>query len=160
MKPKFEKDMIFHISKDLLPDLISCVVDAYPNEATGLLFGSIKQLKVKEDFQYYYDVRRFQCVESSHKSPIAFLLDNDEFLFETVYNIEKTEGFKVIGIFHSHPSGTYPSSIDHYYMQFFHDSGIGKFKHLIWIIMDSQNKEAKAFLYFKGNLTQIRLEID
>ncbi len=160
MKIKYQKDMVFHISKDFMPLLGACIDDAHPNEATGLLFGNIKQFKVGDDYQYHYYVRRFECVESSHKSPIAFLLNNDEFLFEMVYNIEQVEGFKVIGIFHSHPSGLYPSSVDHYYMQLFYESGIVKFKHLIWIIMDSQNKDVKAFLLYEGDLTEIVLAID
>jgi proteasome lid subunit RPN8/RPN11 len=160
MKLKFEKDIIFHINIDLLHKLISCVDKAFPNEATGLLFGNIEQVNLKNDFLYHYYVKNFKCTESSHKSPVAFLLDNDELLFKISYKIEKEEGLNVIGIFHSHPSETYPSSVDNYYMKIFYDSGILKFKHLIWVIMDSESKESMAFVFLKGELTQISLKID
>jgi len=72
---RFEKDIILQINGEIRNQLITCVKKATPNEACGLIFGSINQIKnpkKENDYFYQYEAKRFECIESDHKSPIAF----------------------------------------------------------------------------------------
>ncbi|MFW9952406.1 MAG: Mov34/MPN/PAD-1 family protein [Candidatus Thorarchaeota archaeon] len=160
MKIYYEKDIIFHIDNQILSKVIKCVRITAPNEASGLIFGNVEQQPVNNEFQYHYKTRFFECVESNHKSPVAFLMNDDEMLYQIATKVEKEHDLKLISVFHSHPSGTTPSEMDYHYMNTFHKTNISKFKHLIWTIMDSQNSEIKAYLIFKGVLTQIQVKLD
>ena len=160
MKIQEEKDITFHVSKRILPLFIKCVKKASPNEASGLIFGNVEQYKQMGEYQYHYFSKYFECIESNYKSPVAFLLDDDEILYQIAVKVEQQQELKLIGVFHSHPSGTTPSSVDYNVMKTFHNANITKFKHLIWIIMDSQNDEINGFMTFKGALTQIQVKLE
>jgi proteasome lid subunit RPN8/RPN11 len=160
MKIQEEKDIIFHVNKKKLPLFIKCVKTASPNEASGLIFGNIEQYKQMDEYQYHYFSKYFECIESNYKSPVAFLLDDDETLYQIALKVELQQDLRLIGVFHSHPSGTTPSSVDYNNMKTFYDANITKFKHLIWIIMDSQNYEINGFMIFNGALTQIQVELE
>jgi proteasome lid subunit RPN8/RPN11 len=160
VKIQEEKDIIFHVSKNILPFFIKCVKNASPNEASGLIFGNVEQYKQMEEYQYHYFSKYFECVESNYKSPVAFLLNDDELLYQIALNVELQQDLRLIGVFHSHPSGTTPSSVDYNAMKMFYDANITKFKHLIWIIMDSQNNEISGFMIFKSALTQVQVNFE
>ena len=160
MKIQEEKDIIFHVNKNILPLFIKCVKNAYPNEASGLIFGNVEQYKKMDEYQYHYFSKYFECIESNYKSPVAFLLNDDETLYQIALKVELQQDLRLIGVFHSHPSGTTPSSVDYNNMKTFYDANIKKFKHLIWLIMDSQNDEINGFMIFKGALTQIQVKLE
>ena len=44
-------------------------------------------------------------------------------------------------------------------MKYYHNCGIKKFTHLVWIIVDSRNKIVNGFIYLGNKLTQIRIEL-
>ena len=92
-------------------------------------------------------------------SPTSFLLDNDEKLLEFSNITVKDKKLKIIAIFHSHPAGANPSSFDKKSMKYYHNCGIKKFTHLVWLIADSRNKKINGFLYLDNKLTQIRIDI-
>lgn len=159
---KYEKDVILFISKKNLEEVKDCVKKAYPNEACGLIFGQISEIKKsngKEDFSYHYDAHKFECIESSHKSPVAFLMDDYARLLELSGTYSKQYNYQLLSIFHSHPGSAYPSGADIPYMENFYKSGITKFKHIIWTIMNANSKEINGFLYIFDELKQISIHI-
>jgi proteasome lid subunit RPN8/RPN11 len=92
-------------------------------------------------------------------SPTSFILDNDEKLLELSNITLKEERLQIIAIFHSHPAGANPSSFDRKSMKYYHNCGIKKFTHLVWIIVDSRNKNINGFIYLENKLFQIRVEV-
>ena len=160
MKIQEEKDIIFHVGENIEAQFIKCVEKAFPNEASGLIFGNVEQYKQMEEYQYHYFSKYFECIESNYKSPVAFLLNDDETLYHIALKVEIKQGLRLIGVFHSHPSGTTPSSVDYNYMKTLYNANITKFKHLIWIIMDSQNNEINGCMIFKDVLTLIQVKLE
>ena len=154
---KFESDIKFIIGKDILEQMISCVKKATPNEACGLVFGGIKEVKVNEKLQYHYRCHRFNCIESDKKSTVAFLVENIEDYFKNIVEVKEKYNLRLISIFHSHPAGCHPSGTDLYNMEFL-DSFINPlFKNQIWTIMDGNNYDINGFIYFHKELMQIDL---
>lgn len=156
---RFEKDIIFTLNKEVISRINNCIEESYPNEACGFLFGNIKEVNNRSDFKYTYYCKYFQCIESSVSNPASFLLDNDEKILELSNNTVKNSGLKLLAIFHSHPAGANPSSFDKRSMKHYHNCGIKKFNHLVWIIVDSRNKNINGFMYLENKLTQIRVEV-
>jgi len=154
---RFEKDIIFFIDKIIINELEQCIEKATPNEACGLIFGEIQEINNDGDYKYKYYSKDFQCIGSSNKSPVAFLLDNDDMLTKLSTSISKNNNLELIAIFHSHPAGASPSGVDKKCMKSYHNCGIKKFQHLIWIIMDSRSKEINGFIYLKNKLLQIAI---
>ncbi|KKM05436.1 hypothetical protein LCGC14_1754160 [marine sediment metagenome] len=160
------------MDKGILDRIISCVENSYPDEAFGLILGPQPKeisLGISEEFQYHYIGEKFECVESSEKSPVSFLMNDTIKLFEIFENAIKKYNRRVISIFHSHPSGARPSGFDINYMKFLDESyskiynsaykakmGI---KNQIWTIMDSSNKDLNGFIYLHDELMQIAIEI-
>jgi len=156
---RFEKDIAFIIAKEITSSIDKCIEKANPNEACGFLFGRILEINRHGDFKYKYYSETFQCIESSVLSPALFLMDNDKKILELSNTTLKKKSLKLIAIFHSHPAGANPSSIDKKCMKYYHNCGIKKFTHLVWIIVDSRNKDINGFIYLDNKLTQIRLEV-
>ncbi|MFX0048986.1 MAG: Mov34/MPN/PAD-1 family protein [Candidatus Hermodarchaeota archaeon] len=157
-KMRFEKDIVFVINQDLISKINKCIKKAYPNEASGFLFGDIEEVNNDSDFRYKYYSKSFQCIQSSVLSPVSFSIDNNNKIIELSNKIKK-EGLKLLAIFHSHPAGAYPSNIDRKSMKYYHNCGIKKFAHLVWIIVNSRNKKINGFIYLDNNLTQIKIEV-
>lgn len=156
---RFEKDIVFVLNKDIVSKLNKYIHKSYPNEACGFLLGNIIESSNHGDFKYTYCCEKIQSIESSIISPASFLLDNDEKILELSNIMIKEEGLKLIAVFHSHPSGANPSDIDKKRMKYFHNCGIKKFTHLVWIIVDSSNQKINGFIYLDNKLTQIKIEV-
>jgi proteasome lid subunit RPN8/RPN11 len=156
---RFEKDIVFHISNTIAEKIDTCIKLASPNEASGYILGNIQENNNNGDFNYNYYSVSFYCIESSIGSTVSFILDNDQKMLELSEHLMKNENLKLIAILHSHPVGTTPSSTDKHNMKYYHNSGLKKFAHLIWIIVDSQNKEMNGFIYLSNKLTQIKLRV-
>lgn len=80
-------------------------------------------------------------------------------------NLDKK--MRLISIFHSHPSGSYPSNVDVKNMKFLNDFSsvnhnfVSKaFKNLIWSIMDSRTFEINCFIYLASELLQVKVKIN
>ena len=156
---RFEKDIVFYISNTIAEKIDTCIKLASPNEASGYILGNIQENNNNGDFNYNYYSVSFYCIESSIGSTVSFILDNDQKMLELSEHLMKNENLKLIAILHSHPAGTTPSSTDKHNMKYYHNSGLKKFAHLIWIIVDSQNKEMNGFIYLSNKLTQIKLRV-
>ena len=158
LEMKFEKDIVFHISNTIAEKIDACIKLASPNEASGFILGNIQEINNNNgDFSYTYCSTSFHCIESGVGSPVSFLLGNDQKILELSEHLMKNENLKLIAILHSHPAGTIPSGTDKHNMKYYHNSGLKKFTHLIWIIVDSRNKKINGFIYLNNKLTQIRL---
>jgi len=155
---RYEKDIVFYISNTIIEKIDTCIKLASPNEASGFILGNIQEINNNNgDFSYNYYSVSFHCIKSSTGSTVSFLLDNDQKILELSDHLMKNENLKLIAILHSHPSGTTPSSTDKINMKYYHNSGLKKFTHLIWIILDSRNNEMNGFIYLSNKLTQINL---
>ena len=157
---KLEKDIILFVNDGILREIKQCVENAHPNEACGLIFGNIlEHQKPNDEFEYHYNSYKFECIESSEKSPVAFLMDDYTKLINISTSYSKNFKYQLLSIFHSHPGSAYPSGVDVPYMESFFKSGISKFKHIIWTIMNANSKELNGFLYVFGELNQISVQI-
>jgi len=166
---KFQKDIIFFISKNIYEKIIECVEYARPNESCGLIFGESQEKEnseEKEDYFYYYKSKHFECIKSDKKSAVAFLIEGSEEIDSMILN-NTNRNQKLISIFHSHPAGAHPSGIDLNHMERYDSSKrtyLGKpqlrlLKLQIWTIMDASNYELNAFIYLNKEIIQIDLQI-
>ena len=159
---KVEKDIILFVNLEVLDEIKQCVKKAYPNEACGLIFGTIleqKKLNSENNYSYQYYGYKFRCIESTHKSPVAFLMDDYSKLIEISNTYSKEHNYQLLSIFHSHPGSAYPSGVDIPYIEGYYKSGVSKFKHLIWTIMNAVNEELNGFIYIFDELKQISVKI-
>ena len=159
---KYEKDIILFIDEEFLNQLRHCVKKASPNEACGLIFGQIKERQKPDnddEYSYYYNAYKFECIESSHKSPVAFLMDDYSKLIKLSNTYSREFNYQLLSIFHSHPGNAYPSGVDIPRMEGYYKSGITKFKHFIWTIMDANNEELNGFIYIFDEVKQISVQI-
>ena len=69
---------------------------------------------------------------------------------------------QLISIFHSHPSGNHPSSVDINNMAYLDNFGEETnkfmsrvFKNLIWLIIDAKNYDINGFIYFENDIQQV-----
>ena len=155
---KLLEDIKFIIDDEIFKKLTTCVKNASPYEACGLIFGEINEKKVEDGFQYHYLGQRFECIESTNKSTVAFLIDNIEELNEIYKTAAKKYNKRLISIFHSHPGGTSPSGVDTDNMK--HLNKFKLFKNLIWTIMSAGNYDLNGFIYFNKEFFQILVEIN
>jgi len=159
---KFQKDIILFLPDSILKQMENCVEKAYPNEACGLAFGKREQINnpnEKNDFLYYFNIERFNCIDSDKKSPIAFLIENIEKLNQIYHEAHQKFNMKFISIFHSHPSGNHPSGADRENMERLQNSGLKSFQFIIWSIMDAENKDLKGFIFLNNEINQVEVKI-
>lgn len=159
---KVEEDIILFVNPEVLNDIKLCVKKANPNEACGLIFGTIleqKKSNSENDYSYHFHGLKFQCIESTQKSPVAFLMDDYSKLIDISNKYSKAYNYQLISIFHSHPGSAYPSGVDITYIEGYYKSNVNKFKHLIWTIMNAVNEELNGFIYIFDELQQILVKI-
>ncbi len=171
---EYQEDIKLFIPKEVLNELKNCVQVAYPNEACGIVFGEISQIRnevLEDDFFYHYTAKKFSCIKSDKKSMVAFLIKNIEELHQTIIKsmleLDIKKKARLISIFHSHPSGNHPSTSDIENMRFLNEFSnhdhkfISKaFKNLIWLIMDGTSFELRGFIYINSHLYQINIKIN
>ncbi len=155
---KLLEDIKFIIDDKILKKLTKCVKNASPYEACGLIFGEINEKKVEDGFQYHYLGQRFECIKSTNKSTVAFLIDNIEELNELYKTAAEKYNKRLISIFHSHPAGSSPSGVDTDNMK--HLNEFKLFKNLIWTIMSAGNYDLNGFIYLNEEFFQILVEIN
>lgn len=161
---RFEKDFKFIIDGKIKNEMKECVRKAQPNEAFGLIFGDSKEVKVEGGYQYQFIGKRFKCIASDKKSPVAFFVRGDtKELFKIFKEAVETYNMRLISIFHSHPSGATPSGIDRSNMERLNQKQIGNlrnpFKHQIWSIMDSKSAELNGFILLNEEMVQVDVKI-
>ena len=155
---EFQKDIKIIINEEIFEKLVLCVKNASPFEACGLIFGEIEEVKVEEGFQYHYIGQMFECIESTKKSTVSFLIDNIEELNEIYQTAARKYNKRLVSIFHSHPGGAHPSGVDNRNMKHLND--FKPFRNLIWTIMSASNKKLNGFIYFNMEFFQVKIEIN
>ncbi len=137
-----------------------CGRRAQPNEGCALLFGrKFQESDPKTNKpRVVYVVELVECIPSSQLSWGSFFID-EKALFEKSERA-KVLGYKLVGIFHSHPAPAEPSSMDKEYM-----SRMDAFKpiYAVWIIQSTVSRESrdktKAFFFSHNKLYEICQEI-
>jgi proteasome lid subunit RPN8/RPN11 len=158
---RVEKDIKLILSPKIHEGAINCVEKASPHEACGLIFGKKEEIKDRDEFFYYYRAKRFECIESNKKSPVAFLIDNLNKLNEIYSQAHKLYNMNLLSIFHSHPGASnYPSNVDKVNMERLEKSGLNSFKGVIWSIMASKNNELRAFMFLNNEFIETELTIE
>lgn len=156
---QLQKDIRIKIGNNILEQLKLCVENAYPNESCGLLFGVIEEIEYSGDFQYVFTSKRFHCIESDQKSPVAFLISNMEKMNEIFKTAAQKYNLRLISIFHSHPSGSYPSNVDYKNMKFLNGFSNKAFRNQIWLIMSARDHNLNGFIYYRDKLKQVIVDI-
>jgi proteasome lid subunit RPN8/RPN11 len=158
---KFEADIKIVLDQEIIAKLKTCVKNASPHEACGLIFGDVKQVQKpdSEEYEIHYIGKKFNCIESNEKSPVAFLIDDIEKLNAIFKEASQQYNLRMISIFHSHPSGSHPSGVDHGNMEYLDDCGNRAFKNQIWTIMDARTRELNGFIYYNKELMQVDVKV-
>ncbi len=110
-----------------------------PAEAVAILIGKVEGTRVL--------VNKVMPVKNVLNSATEFHVDPLE-LYETYMEAE-AKGLEVVGIFHSHPTTSYPSHLDRKYM---------RSNPVVWLITSSVTWETRAFV-LKEELVEINLKI-
>ena len=166
-----QNDIKLLLNPEIFSDLIKCVEKALPNEACGLIFGKIEEVAnelQEEDYFYHYICGKFRCISPDKSSSVSFLIENEELLHRIImketHEPHNYKEMRLIGIFHSHPRGTFPSFSDmnqmkylDYFSSIKHDYGNKAFKNLIWVIMDAMNHNMNGFIYFEREIQQVKI---
>ncbi|TFF97681.1 MAG: hypothetical protein EU547_03655 [Promethearchaeota archaeon] len=152
-----EKDIKLIISHEILNQMSICVENASPHEACGFIFGKVQEIEnldQEDDYFYHYIAKEFECIESNKKSPVAFIMNNEEKLNELYMKARENEELNLISIFHSHPSGNFPSGTDERNMKRLNNRKLIT-ANAIWVIMDASNKEVNSFLLLNDDLLHV-----
>lgn len=122
---------------------------ALPNESAALIFGEIKTAKN----ELVYIGQKIEAVDSTTPSPVAFLIGDLEHLY-SLWSKAQDQGYRLLSIFHSHPSGAWPSGTDKRYMKNIDLVYPG----IIWIIYGNGDDEFKAFIYQNQKFHRVNLK--
>ncbi|MFX0144922.1 MAG: Mov34/MPN/PAD-1 family protein [Candidatus Hodarchaeota archaeon] len=146
----------------MFKEIEQCIHKASPNEACGLIFGKIEEKKnpsFSDEYYYYYNAYKFDCIKSLHKSPVAFLMNDYEKLAKLTRSYSKDYNYQLLSIFHSHPGSNYPSATDLQYIKAYYEGNLTPIKHIIWTIMNAESKELNGFIFIFNELKQISVQI-
>ena len=116
--------------------------EMYPVEACAILFGELAREEVV--------VRKVVVTPNILHSTERFKID-PETAVKTIAEAEK-EGLEFIGLFHSHPAPTTPSTVDLEFMKFGENA--------IWLILSSVNGSLAAYQMKKGKVTEIEIRVE
>lgn len=132
------------ITKQHYSEILNHAVKDFPNEACGLLGGTIDG-EIK-------NVKRIYCLTNIDKSPEHFTMDPKE-QFQAIKDI-RNNGWHLLGNFHSHPaSPSRPSDED---KRLAYDSHLSYF---IISLLERQNPVLKSFKILKNNSDEERINI-
>ena len=114
----------------------------HPLEACAMLFGELSKNEAV--------VEKVEVAENRLRSTSRFEVDPTKVVV-AITEAEK-EGLVFIGLFHSHPTGAAPSSVDLKYMRLWGDA--------LWLIMSSTDGKLAAYQLINGTAKEatIRLE--
>lgn len=134
--------MILRLKRQDIDSLRIEAEKVHPVEACSLLFGKIIAEKAY--------VTKIVHAKNILRSSIRFEVNPEFFLKEL--NLAEKEGLEFIGLFHSHPAPTQPSSIDQKFMKLWGDA--------IWLILSTKDNDFGAFQMKCGNVRKIPIKID
>lgn len=91
-------------------------------------------------------VKEAYLVENAERSRVLFSIAPESLYKAYVY--AENLGIEVVGIFHSHPAETSPSSLDLEFM---------KVNPIVWLIMSSLDKSFGAYQFLDGNVNKVNV---
>ena len=113
----------------------------HPAEACAMLFGDLSEnLAV---------VKEVTIASNKLQSAVKFEIDPVEAV--AAFAVADKKGLEFIGLFHSHPAPTLPSSVDLTYMRLWGDS--------IWLIHSSLDDGLAAYQLIDGKVKQATIKI-
>lgn len=133
-------EITLQVTENQIDSLTRSAKEDFPNESCSLLLGSI----VDDE----YHVKVLKKMENKAHSEYSFHMDSDELM--KVYKWASDNGLDVIGVYHSHLEGSYPSDTDFTFM---------KINPVIWLIYDVSKSTYSAFLLVQDYLKEIKIEI-
>lgn len=134
--------MILRLKRQHLDSLSIEAKKVHPVEACSILFGKI----LAENAYVSKIVHAKNILNSTTRFEI-----NPEFFLKELNHAEK-EGLEFIGLFHSHPAPTQPSSIDQKFMKLWGNA--------IWLILSTIECDFEAFQMICDNVRKIPIIID
>ncbi len=129
------------IKKDHLRMLKEEVKRAYPVEACALLFGCTKDDEIV--------VEEVMIMSNENGSNISFMIDPE--LFYVVYKRMEEEGREYVGVFHSHPARSSPSTADERAMRLW--------PNVVWLIYSTLDGSFSAYVFEGGKLNEVDVKV-
>jgi proteasome lid subunit RPN8/RPN11 len=113
-----------------------------PIEACALLFGKLSHDEAV--------VKKVEFAPNKLQSPVKFQIDPEKIV--AAFTEAEKEDLEFIGVFHSHPAPTEPSSIDLEGMKLWGDT--------LWLILSLTDSELAAYQLMDYSVEQVPLQID
>ena len=128
--------------------MINHIYVSLPNEACGLLFGTIHESGLR------FVISAVQTFENISDQPkVSFLIDPEE-LYKTLCDFEAKE-LSMVGIYHSHQAPPRPSPSDFQYMN--------GYPGIVWLIFSTISSEpnfsSAAFILKRGEVLPVVVQI-
>ncbi len=114
----------------------------HPIEACALLFGRLTQNGAV--------VKRVVAAPNRLQSTTRFEIDPET--FAEAFTGADSEGLDFIGLFHSHPAPSKPSSIDLKYMKLWGNT--------LWLILSSTNRNLAAYQMKNCRVKEITIRVE
>jgi proteasome lid subunit RPN8/RPN11 len=113
-----------------------------PIEACALLFGKLSHDEAV--------VKKVEFAPNKLQSPVKFQIDPEK--VAAAFTEAEKEDLEFIGVFHSHPAPTEPSSIDLEGMKLWGDT--------LWLILSLTDSELAAYQLLDYSVEEVPLQID
>jgi len=134
--------VIFRLTSKQLRFLRKVARKSYPVEACALLFGKTAGEESK--------ISKIEVTRNILQSSVRFEID-PETVVKAFQKAEQT-GLQLVGIFHSHPAPSNPTTTDLQYMKLWPNT--------IWLILSTTEKEIAAFQMVDDRVQKLTLKIE
>ena len=134
--------MLFRLKQSQIKQLKDEAYLSNPIEACALLFGKISKTA--------YLVKKVVVAKNILNSTVEFAI-NPQFIVVELKKAE-TEGFDLVGFFHSHPARACPSAVDLENMKFWTKP--------VWLIFSLTENEIAAYMLRDSLLEKLELKIE
>jgi [CysO sulfur-carrier protein]-S-L-cysteine hydrolase len=132
------------ISQEHLLELERIAKGSYPAEACALLEGNFTKINNGDEQANILNIIHMRNADNSIYS---FRIDSSELI--NAYQEISSRNMDVVGIFHSHSSKAYPSSMDRKYMEL---------NPVVWLIYSTLSRSFAAYMLDDDKVVQIELE--
>lgn len=134
------------ISQQHLLELEQIAKGSYPAEACALLEGNFTKISGKSNGDEQANILNIIHMRNADDSIYSFRIDSSELI--NAYQEISSRNMGVVGIFHSHYSKAYPSSIDRKYMEL---------NPVVWLIYSTLSRNFGAYMLDDDKVVQIEL---
>jgi len=140
--------MNLDVPPDIFTEIINHIKISLPNEACGLLFGTIHDSGIR------FVTREIQQFDNISEHPkVSFLIDPEE-LYKSLCDFEAIN-LSLVSIYHSHQAPPTPSTSDLHYMK--------GYPGIVWLIFSTisgeSNFSSAAFILIRGEVLPVIVQI-